>query len=220
MKTELSRTEKASRIMLAILVGALIWAAAIDEERFSVDVEIPLILEVDSEYMIMENTGSLVNVRLIGSGLEMLSYQISSPLTEMSKHISVGSTSAFPHNLAVGLVTSDVHPDGQVDVSLLTPDQASVTIDTVVSRRLPVSVAFHDGIPSRFRLFSVDPDYVTVTGPSSVVSNMDSISTEAVNVSSGHTTASLAFNGDMVAYSDALVRVTITKPDVPVAGLD
>lgn len=220
MKTELSGTEKASRIMLALLVGALIWAAAIDEEVFSIDVEIPFILEMDDEYVIMENTGSQVNVKLNGSGLEMLSYQISSPLTEMKKYISVGSDAAFPHNLTVGLITSDVHPDGSVDVSLLTPDQISVTIDTLISRRLPVSVVFNDGIPSRFRLISVDPDYVTVTGPSSVVLNMDSITTEAVTVSSGHTTASLAFSGDMVAYSDALVRVSIEKPDVPVADLD
>lgn len=220
MKTELSGTEKVSRIMLALLVGALIWAAAIDEEIFSIDVEIPLILEMDSEYVIMESIGRSVNLRLNGSGLEMLSYQISSPLTEMKKYISVGSASAFPHNLTVGLITSDVHPDGSIDVSLLTPEQISVTIDTLISRRLPVSVVFHDGIPSRFRLISVDPDFVTVTGPSSAVLGMDSITTEAVTVSSGHTTASLAFSGDMVAYSDALVRVSIEKPDVPVKELD
>lgn len=220
MKTELTRTEKASRAMLALLVGALIWAAAIDEEIFSVDVEIPLILEVDSEYVIMENTGKSINLRLNGSGLEMLSYQISSPLSEMKKYISVGSASAFPHNLAVELIASDVQPDGSIDVSLLTPNQISVNIDTLISRRLPVSVVFHDGIPSRFRLISVDPGFVTVTGPSSAVLNMDSISTEAVTVSSGHITASLAFNGDMVAYSDGLVRVSVEKPIVPVAGLD
>lgn len=220
MKTELSGTEKASRVMLALLVGVLIWAAAIDEKTFSVHEQIPLIFEVDNDYVIMENTNRSVKVTLHGSGLEMLNYQINSPLSEMKKYISIGSTSSFPHNFNVGLVASDVHPDGSVDVSLLMPDQVSITIDTLISRRLPVSVVFHDGIPSRFRLISVDPGYVTVTGPSSIVLNIDSVTTEAVTVSSGHITASLAFNGDMVAYSDGLVRVSIEDPVVPVAGFD
>jgi len=206
--------------LLSLLVGALIWAAAIDEETFSVDVEIPLTLEVDNNYVIMENTIRSVSVRLNGSGLEMLSHQITSPLSEMKKYISMGSASTFPHNLAVGLVTSDVHLDGSIVVSLLTPDQIPVTVDTVLSKRLPVSVVFHDGIPSRFRLVTVDPGYVTVTGPSSALLDMDSITTEPVTISSGHITASLAFNGNMVAYSDALVRVSVAKADVPVADLD
>lgn len=217
MKTELTRVEKTSRVILALLVGTLIWGAAIDAEDFSVTVKLPLFFETADNYVVLENNGDSVLVSLTGSGLEMLTHQISSPLTRIDKNAQLRGIQSFPAYINLRLSTSDIHPQGAITVSRLMPDQISCTLDTVISRQIPVSVLSSDGIPSRFRFVSVDPKFVTVTGPSSIVLSMDSVTTEAVSISSGHATASLAFSSEMVAYSEGSVRIRIDEPIVPVA---
>ncbi|MCD4709095.1 MAG: hypothetical protein K8S62_15340 [Candidatus Sabulitectum sp.] len=214
MKTELTRIEKTSRVVLALLVGILIWGSAIDKENFCIETRLPLVLEVADGYVVMGDYKDSVLVKLNGSGLDMLSHQISSSLSLISRNVQITGTQDFPASITLRLGASDVHPLGSVVVSQLEPDQISFFVDTVISRELPVSVLFSDEIPTRFRFVSVEPGCITVTGPSSVILLMDSVTTEKVNTGSGHITASLAFSGDMVAYSVGLVRVRISEPVV------
>ncbi len=215
MKTDLTRPEKAGRVVLALLVGTLIWGAAIDDESFSVEVELPLILETADGYVILGNYKDSVLVKLNGFGLDMLNHQIGSPLTRISRSVQISGTQSFPADITLKLTATDVHPRGSVVVSRLEPDQVSLSIDTVISRRLPVSVLSSDEVPARFRFVSVEPGHVTVTGPSSVVLLMDSVTTEEVDTGSGHATVSLAFSGGMVAYSEESVQVQIYEPVAP-----
>lgn len=201
--------------MLALLVGTLIWGAAIDKEIFSLEVKLPLLLEATDGRLVLGDFSDSVLVELNGSGLEMLSYQISSPLSDISKIIPTTEVQSFPASISLVLKPSDVHLQGSVVVSHLQPDQVSFTVDTTVSRNLPVSVLSSDGIPSRFCFVSVEPGFITVTGPSSVVLLMDSVTTEEVSIRSGHVTASLAFSNNMVAYSEELVQVRIHEPVAP-----
>ncbi|MCK5131356.1 MAG: hypothetical protein KAR40_04315 [Candidatus Sabulitectum sp.] len=217
MKTKLTRVEKTGRIVLALLVGTLIWGAAIDDEAFSVEVELPLVLEAAEGYVVLGDRSDSVMVKLTGSGLEMLSHQISFPLSGINRSVQISGIQSFPASITLGLRTSDIHPQGSVVVSRLIPDHITFTIDTVISRELPVSVLSSDGIPFRFRFVSVEPDCITVTGPSSIVLLMDSVATEAVSISSGHVTASLAFSSEMVAYSEGLVQIRIYEPAVSAA---
>lgn len=206
--------------MLALLVGTLIWGAAIDDEAFSVEVGLPLVLEAADRYVVLGDRRDSVMVKLTGSGLEMLSHQISFPLSRINRSVQVSGIQSFPANITLGLRTSDIHPQGSVVVSGLIPDHITFTIDTVISRELPVSVLSSDGIPFRFRFVSVEPDCITVTGPSSIVLLMDSVATEAVSISSGQATASLAFSSEMVAYSRGLVQIWIYEPAVSATNPD
>lgn len=216
MKNELTRIERASRIVLALLVGTLIWSTAIDEESFSVEERLPLILNLPVEYIIIENLSDSVLVGFNGSGREMLDYQVGSLTSEVRKNIQTRDLHFFPADLTVELSLSDVHSNGLVTASEIIPGQIPITIDTIISRSLPVSVITSDGIPSRFRFISSEPAFITVTGPSSVVNSMDSVATEELSVTSGHIVASLAFRGTTVAYSEEVVEVQIIEPLVPV----
>ncbi|MCK5785125.1 MAG: hypothetical protein KAH54_01060 [Candidatus Sabulitectum sp.] len=215
MKTDPARIKKLSRAALALFVGTLVWGAAIDSESFSVKQGVPLIIEVAEGYIVMGSNSDSAFVTLTGSGLSMLTSQISSPLSEIVKSVQIPGDQSFPATVSVGLRQSDVDPQGSVVVTEVTPFQVSLTVDTLVSRRLPVALISSDEIPSRFRFVRVEPDHITVTGPSSVVLQMDSVVTEAVSIGSGLTSASLAFSGDMVAYSEGFVEIRIYEPIVP-----
>jgi hypothetical protein len=218
MKTEITSTERVSQLVLALLVGTLIWGAAIDSEVFSVETRLPLDLEVEDNFTVSGISEDSVTVRLAGSGLEMLRYQIGSPLPLVVRAIQTGGYSSFPADGLIELGVSDIHPQGAVVVSRVVPDLVSFTIDTVISRELPVSVLSSNAVPDRFQLLSVEPVSITVTGPSSLVLRMDSVATEPVDISSGHATASLASVGDMVAYSEGSVEIQAFVPVAPLVG--
>ncbi len=218
MKTEVAGTERVSRIVLALLVGTLIWGAAIDNEDFSVEVSLPLYLEVEGNYIVGGVSKDSVTVRLTGSGLAMLRYQIGSPLTLIRRTVQPGGYSSFPADGLIELSISDIHSQSSVAISRVVPNIISFTIDTVITRELPVAVLSSDAVPNRFRLLSVEPVSIKVTGPSSVVLSMDSVTTQPVDISSGHATVSLASVSDMVAYSEGSVEIQAFVPAVPVVG--
>jgi hypothetical protein len=218
MKTELTKAERISRLVLAVLVGTLIWGAAIDSEVFSVEVSFPLFLTPEENFTVSGISRDTVTVRLTGSGLEMLSYQIGSSPVRVDKAVQTASSSSFPATETIDLDASDVHFGGSVTVSQIAPDQVSFTVDTIISRKLPVAVLFSGATPSRFLLVSVEPEYITATGPSHLVSSLDSINTVPVELVSGDMTVSLALHDEMVAYSEGSVRIRVFVPSVPPAA--
>ncbi len=220
MKTELTRIEKISRIVLALLVGSLIWGAAIGEEDFTMEVKLPVVLVTTDRYTILGDFNDSVMVKVSGSGLEMLNHQINSPLYEISKNVPVTGIASFPAAVTLRLDPSDIHLHGSLAISRLAPENISFTMDTIISRQLPVSVILKDGLPSRYSLVSAEPDHITIIGSSSILLLMDSVATEPVEISIGQTTASLAFNNDLVAYSEGSVRIQIYEPLVPVADVN
>jgi len=215
MKTKLTRIEKSSRIVLALLEGVLIWGAAINEELFSVVMQLPFDVALPDQYIVLGNTTDSVKVTFTGSGWEMLRFQITSPPPGILKEIRPSIGQSYPAGLSIDLNRSDILPFSSVSVNQIFPDQLSLVVDTGISRKLPVSVSFADGIPGRFRFFSFAPSSITVTGPASAILALDSILTDPVEISSGYGTASLALCGDMVAYSEDFVQVQIFEPAVP-----
>lgn len=220
MKTEQTRIEKISRIVLSLLVGTLIWGAAIGEEDFTMEVKLPVVLVTTDRFTILGDFDDSVMVKVSGSGLEMLNHQINSPLYEISKNVPVTGIASFPTAVTLRLEPSDVHLHGSLAISRLAPENVSFTVDTIISRQLPVSVVSQDDLPSRYSLISAEPGYITIIGPSSILLLMDSVATEPVDLSSGQSITSLAFNNDLVAYSEGSVRIQIYEPVVPVADVD
>lgn len=220
MKTKHTKAEKTSQMILALLIGTLVWGVAIDDEVFSMIVKVPLHLEAANGYVVLENPIDSVRVKLNGSGLEMLNHQLTTQLARISRNIQVSQVHTFPADLSLELEAADIYPLSSLTVSQLIPSRIPFTIDTLVSRKLPISITSSTKLPARFVFVSAEPSYVTVTGPSSIVLLMDSLATEAVNIDSEYTTASLAFCNDLVAYSEQLVQIRIQEPVVPVAGGD
>jgi len=220
MKTELTRIERTSRIVLAFLVGILIWGAAIDQERFTVSVMLPVNLDIPGEYVVLGSYSDSVMISFTGTGWEMLSFQLGSPVSEIKTDVQRTQEHAYPSVSVIDINTSEINTPGSISVSQVLPGQIQVSVDTLISRRLPISVYTSDFIPARFRFVTVEPEFITVTGPASIVLGIDSVSAETVNTSSGRTTASLAFGGDMVAYSVQSVEILISDPVVPVAELE
>lgn len=215
MKADLTGIERTSRIFIAVLIGILIWISAIDQEMFPVEYRLPVSVNIPEGYMILSTSADSAVVRYTGSGWRMLSFQIRSRLSGISKEFVPLEGGKLPLVSNILLTSPSLEPETQVELSQVIPEQISIRVDTVITRYLPVAPVFSDGIPARFRHVSVYPARVSVSGPASVITLLDSIRTDSVFPGLEPHSASLALPAGMVAYSEDSVMVSVFVPEIP-----
>ena len=215
MKTKLTGIERASRIFLALLTGFLIWGSAVNTEVFQVEMKLPLILHGQGDLTVLSMSAESITVTYTGSGWEMLSFQLKGIPSSVYAEYQMEKGTDFPAVLEVEVSGAVVDPNGSVVIERVTPSRITCSIDTLVSREVPVAPVFTDGIPGRFRFSSVDPAFITISGPSSSVLRTDSLPTDPVQPESPAYFTSLAPGEDMVAYSSDSVKVQVFDPELP-----
>jgi len=215
MKTKLTGIERASRVFLAVLTGLLIWASAVNNEVFQVEAKFPLRLSTLHGHSVVSQSSDSVTVRYTGSGWNMLAFQLNGiPATAQATY-RIEPGTIFPALLEIQMSPTVTDPDGPVAAERVTPSQITCTIDTIITREVPVSPVFADGIPGRFRFTTVEPASVTISGPASSVDRTDSVPTLPIQPGSFSGRSSLAPCANMVAYSVDSVRVLVFDPAVP-----
>lgn len=215
MKTKLTAVERISRILLAVLAGFIIWGSAVDTEVFQVEARLPLNLAAADGHGILSMSAESVSVTFTGSGWEMLSFQIQGLPSSLDASYQAEPGSGFPRVFEIEFNPETIDPEGPVVAERITPSRITCTVDTLISRRIPAAPVFTDGIPARFRFVSVEPAFITISGPATLVLRRDSVQTEAVQPGSSPYFSSLAPGGEMVAYSSDSVKVLVFDPVMP-----
>lgn len=215
MKTKLTGIERASRVFLAVLAGLLIWGSAVNTEIFSVETRLPVAVAVSEGHTLLSMSLESLTVRYTGSGWEMLTFQLQGMPSAFHAEYQIEPGTAFPAVVGIPISSTSVEPEGQVAIERITPSQITCTIDTIISRNVPAAPVFTDGIPGRFRFTVVEPGFITVSGPASLVTLIDSVYTEPIQPESPPYFSSLAPSGEMVAYSSDSVRVSVFDPVTP-----
>ena len=216
MKTELNKTERASRVFLALLIGSLLWGLAINQETFSVTTQLSVIPDIGDNYCILEQSSDSVQIVLWGSGWDMLNFQVNRMPDRIVKSVPVTNISNYPETQLLTIEATELAVDEQISVRQIQPSQLTVLTDTIISKQLPVAVVTSDGIPSRYRNVIIEPSFITITGPSSTVLSMDSIATVPINHLSGSTSVPLEVADKDIRYSSDIVQVSIVEPVFPV----
>ncbi|PIE51837.1 hypothetical protein CSA37_09345 [Candidatus Fermentibacteria bacterium] len=215
MRTELNPVEGAGRIVLAVILGLLIWISAIDEKVFPVEYRIPLEVDVPGNYAALSVSADTVALRYTGSGWDMLRFQLGRSHEDLRRDFVPAEGSEMPLDSNLELSVPALQPDGQVQLSQVVPGAIFIKVDTVITKMIPVAPVFSDGIPARYRFHRVNPEMITVEGPASIVNLMDSLRTDSVFPGSEPVIASLALTVEKVAYSDDSVTVSVFNPSLP-----
>ena len=172
-------------------------------------------LSVKEGHTVLSMSLDSITIRYIGSGWDLLTFQLKGAPSAIPAEYQIEPGSRFPAEVGLSVSSTVVEPEGPVSIERITPSQITFTIDTLIDRDVPVSPVFSDGIPERFRFAVVDPCYVTVSGPASLVALIDSVSTEHIQPEASPYLASLAPHGEMVAYSSDSVKVSVFDPVAP-----
>jgi len=215
MKTNLTRIERLSRVVLAVLVGLLIWGAAINEQIFTVESDLPLSLRMPSEYILLGSSHDRVRVSYTGSGWDMLRFQLGDNPSVINREFQPAAGNKYPLSADISVSPSTPLSTTAVLVDDISPSQITIYVDTLISRRVPVTAVFSDGIPGRFRFIRIVPNLVTVSGPESLVSSIDSVRTDEIPAGLRSADVSLALPHDMVAYSSDSVKISVYDPVAP-----
>lgn len=215
MKTKLTGIERASRVLLAVLAGFLIWGSAVNTEDFQVEAKLPLNLVAETGYSVLSMSTDSVTVVYTGSGWDMLSFQLKGIPSSVNAEYQMEAGTVFPAVLEIAVNSAVIDPEGPVAIERVTPSRITCNIDTLLSRNVPVAPVFTDGIPGRFRFAVVEPGFVMISGPSTSVLLTDSILTEPVQPESSPYFSSLAPCGETVAYSSDSVKVHVFIPSLP-----
>ncbi len=203
-------------MVLAVILGLLIWISAINEKVFPVEYRVPLEVNIPDNYMVLGVSTDTVTLRYTGSGWNMLRFQMHRSPQEFRRDFVPSEGSAMPLYENLELSAPALQSDGQVQLSQVLPGAISLKADTVIIRVIPVTPVFRDGIPARFRFYDISPEAITVKGPASIVSSMDSLKTDSILPGSEPVITSLALPVDMVAYSDDSVQVSVFNPYLPI----
>lgn len=215
MKTKLRAAEPITLIPLALLAGLLIWGSAIHRETFSIERKLPVRFDPPANLVVLSFSTDSVTVRYTGSGREMLWFQLNGIPPDATLEYQMPTGREFPAQVDLPVNMKAIEPWGDVNLEPVVPAGVRVTIDTLITRIAPVAPVFADGIPARYRFCTVEPSFVSITGPASLINSTDSVRTEAVQPGESGVYASLAPEDEMVAYSSDSVRVYVFAPCIP-----
>lgn len=165
--------------VLALLLALFCWYLVSGQEKVETWFEVPL--ELVNLPQQMEITSGLVNklqVRIRGTSNQVRSLNPS----HLAYKLDLGKIQAGVN--VIPLVPERMTVPSPVEVVEINPARLELVADTLISKSIPV-VFDWGGLPSedmRIHKVVVTPDRITVTGLSSILETVETISTERINV--------------------------------------
>jgi YbbR domain-containing protein len=197
--------------LLALLVAMVIWFNAIGQQESERTYVVPLHFSALSDTLTV--TGRVpedVQIAVTGTRRDLL-------LLEFKKlSVSLNMNRAEPGRFTQRLSVSDVVLPPDVEprkVRIVSPLLVDVSLERLVTKRVRVAVSLSGDLPGNQLLSSIPeavPGWVLITGPQSIVSRMDKVSTRPIELDrvrlSGDREVALDVDGD-VSCQPEKVRV-------------
>jgi YbbR domain-containing protein len=175
-------TENLSLKLFSLAVAILLFLFVSVESATPIDVDFRIEYRAADDMTIVGDAPAVLHTTLQGPWATFRSFEI-----DKLRPVVVDLTSAGPGTMRYSLDTNDVDPPGGMSVVAIRPSEVELTLDRKVERQLPVQVDIVGRPAFGFELGSVEatPRRVRVTGPVTVMQNVDFIYTQPLNVE-GH----------------------------------
>jgi hypothetical protein len=198
--------------VLAVAVALLVWFNASGQEEVSRVRTVPLLLEGLSDSLALGDpvpTTADIRVTATRRQLVALGFQRIAVVADLS-----GFAAGRPR---ITLSGDDVRGAGALEpgrIVILTPAALDVVIEPLASRRLQVSLATAGALPANVMLeeLTVEPAWVTVRGPSSIIERIQHVGTKTLELArvKETTTREVELECDPRAFACDPDRVTVT----------
>lgn len=184
MNLKKSLTENIGVKLIALVVAIFIWFNASGQKEVVWLKMIPLVLENVADSLVV--TGSVpaeVEISITGTKRQLI-------LTGFKRiNLAVDLAGANPGKQKISLSSRNIRLPGNVDsrsVRILEPTSIDLTLERFVTRRVQITLATSGAIPSNLFImdggFSITPSWTYVKGAASVVRQIESISTEPLEL--------------------------------------
>ncbi len=200
--------------VLAVMVAVLVWFNASGQEEVSRVRTVPLILEgLPDSLALAAPVPVTADVRVTATRRQLLAlgFQRVAVVADLSGFEAGRRRLPLSGDHVRG--TGDLAP-GRVEV--VTPAVLDVSLEPLVSRRLQVSLATTGAFPANVLLedagLTIEPAWVTVRGPASIIERVQHVTTESLQLARVRetTTRELELECDPRAFACEPDRVTVT----------
>ena len=199
--------------ILSVIIAILLWFFVIGESKNEIGLNAPLEFKgIPQDVTIVNNIPSTVHIRLKGSATLLR------PLTEKQPLFNIDLSQVKIGENVIMLEKKDLKniPLG-VEVIDISPVAITVILDKIIEKRLPVMVKTTGTLPRGYQLAEtkIMPDSVLAKGTKSYLQEIDTISTNPINLSTikDKTTreVTLSFDPKRLKFIDPLkVKVYIS----------
>jgi hypothetical protein len=175
-------------LLLTTIVAALIKLS----KTYSTQYEVTLsITEVPIDRTVQVIVPEIIKIQAEGSGFTLFTSALDSPEIAISyEQLQRVSNREFTFNTNENQEIIKNAVDRELSILAMTPSQITVTIDSVASKKVPViskaSLIYKTGYGGRNKMI-INPDSVTVVGPSSLLANIEAIPTEQKEITNINT---------------------------------
>jgi YbbR domain-containing protein len=203
-------------LVTAIILWTLIASDPITEASFRVPVEF---VNVPPKLEVLTNERS---VRVWARGPSRAIRRASA--ADFSIRVDVGGV-ATRNEATYLLALKDISVPPALEVKELIPDEVTVSLDQTASKEVPILPRFSGEPQPGFRLkgFELSPTVAKISGPSSHLESITSVSTALLdlsNISQGETmTATVAISDPLVRFiqpQSVRIKVQLEKAEVPI----
>ncbi len=179
---KLEKTQRHTMKIISIFFAASLWFYVLNSEPIELEKKITIDFLLPAGYAISSQTERLLSLKLKGSKAfignvftneEKLIVDLNPYFKKYGKNFKV---MFHPAQIAV--------PFG-VDVLEMSPTEAHIELDRLIQMEIPVGISYIGSMAydRKFRVVSIDPPNVMVTGPLEVIRKILKVATNPVNLS-------------------------------------
>ncbi len=175
-------------LLLTTIVAALIKLSKTYNTQYEVSLSIT---DVPIDRTVQVIVPEIIKIQAEGSGFTLFTSALDSPEIAISyEQLQRVSNTEFTFNTNENQEIIKNAVDRELSILAMTPSQITVTIDSVASKKVPViskaSLIYKTGYGGRNKMI-INPDSVTVVGPSSLLANIEAIPTEQKEITNINT---------------------------------
>lgn len=210
--------------LAALFFAFVLWLAVSAEEPTEEWVDVHLAVEADSNVVVLDSMPH-VQALVVGRGRDLLKLYTTMPVLRRVLRADSGNRAL------IELRPGDVDLPSNVDARVrdVRPGSIALHIRVLETRRLPVHAAFGVSVDSGYHLTGpprIDPDSVTVRGPTAVVRALTGVSTSHQMLMAHDTGSAFTVLLDtanlraVVLPTQVRVHVSAARDSVPAAAGD
>jgi YbbR domain-containing protein len=166
--------------VVSILIACVLWAAAQGVTDVEQSLDVPVAVErVPDNLVVVEESAHEINLRLVGSRAALRQ------CAKLLQHYTVSLEGAKPGEARLSVNKEQISLPRGARIAARSPSTLVYTLETVVTKNVPVRADLAGDLPRGYRLLrvSVDPKEIAIVGAKSSVRNIREVVTDRIELS-------------------------------------
>ena len=174
--------------VVSILIACVLWAAAQGVTDVEQSLDVPVAVEkVPDNLVVVEESAHEINLRLVGSRAALRQ------CAKVLQHYTVSLEGAKPGEARLSVNKEQISLPRGARIAARSPSTLVYTLETVVTKSVPVRADLAGELPRGYRLVrvSVDPKEIAIVGAKSSVRNIREVVTDRIELARLRETSAL-----------------------------